>query len=76
MWYSSVQTNDGLSSDREGLSKEAEGDTSKGAERRPSEEGQGAEKGPSEGAAVKSVIHGIKSFVNTISSHEGAELPW
>lgn len=49
-------------------------DSSKGAEkRRPSE---GGEMGPSEGVAVKSVVHGIKSFVDTISSHEGAELPW
>lgn len=60
-------------SDREGPSKGAEG---KGADRGPNERGQGAEKGPNEGAAVKSFVHGIKSFVNTISSHEGAELPW
>ena len=71
-------------SDREGPSKGAEGkgadrgpnERGQGAEKGPNEGGQGAEKGPNEGAAVKSVVHGIKSFVNTISSHEGAELPW
>lgn len=25
---------------------------------------------------VENVIHGMKAFVDTISSHEGAELPW
>ena len=25
---------------------------------------------------LENVVHGMKSFVDTISSHEGAELPW
>lgn len=29
-----------------------------------------------QGTAVEAVVHGIKSFVDTMSSHEGAELPW
>lgn len=73
-----------MCSDREGPSAGAEGGISKRADRGPNEggrgaereRGQGAERGPSEGSAMKSVVHGIKSFVNTISSHEGAELPW
>ena len=28
------------------------------------------------GKAAKDMVHGIKSFVDTVSSHEGAELPW
>lgn len=38
-------------------------------------EGDG-EKGGERETSVKDMVHGVKAFVNTVSSHEGAEFPW
>ena len=47
---------------------------------RPSaQQGEGAEEEGSVGNEeldLQSMVHGMKSFVDKISSHEGAEFPW
>ena len=42
----------------------------------PQTEGGSSSDDKGEGRAAKDMVHGIKSFVDTVSSHEGAELPW
>ena len=31
---------------------------------------------PDHGGGLESMVQGVKSFVDTVSSHKGAELPW
>ena len=43
----------------------------------PSEAGEGdGEKDEERERSVKDMVHGVKAFVSTVSSHEGAEFPW
>lgn len=40
-------------------------------------QGGRSEKGEEEGSySLVAVTQGMKNFINTMSSHEGAELPW
>lgn len=47
----------------------------------PSEAGEGdgekdEEREGERETSVKEMVHGVKAFVSTVSSHEGAEFPW